>query len=141
MTKPDQLSDLFATLNQKLDKFDAMQSQVETLVAKVESSQATIETLTNEVHALRSQLAGSTPSEPYPLGKRDEAAEILRCHPQTVKTYHSKWDEHVHYFRVSERRTVYNLMLIKDWLKNRQYPQVHMKAIQAYCEYQNKKTA
>lgn len=71
------------------------------------------------------------------LGSKTEAAKLLGVKPDSVKHYHKKWDDGIHYKkRPGGNRSgySYNLMLIKHWqlchenVKDKN----HIQAITAY---------
>ncbi len=43
-----------------------------------------------------------------------------------------EWVEGVHWTRMGERKVLFNLPLIKDWLINRNHPDMHQRAIELY---------
>ncbi|MBW4559653.1 MAG: excisionase family protein [Mojavia pulchra JT2-VF2] len=53
---------------------------------------------------------------------------------ETFKRYRLQgiWQESIHWQKINSRTTLYNLPLILDWIANRDNPQAHQRAIEAY---------
>lgn len=70
------------------------------------------------------------------LVNKHEAAAILGISPETLKKYRLAEDstlvEGVHYHTWNSRVIRYNAILIADWGLNRNDPQAHQRAIEAY---------
>jgi hypothetical protein len=64
-----------------------------------------------------------------------EAAELLRCHEQTVRGYQKQWHEGIHFFRQGSA-ILYNKYLLLDWLKNRNDEGVHAIAVNEWLSKQ-----
>lgn len=68
--------------------------------------------------------------------KGSEVRNLFGISRQTI----SRWVaqkvliENVHYFKLSEKSYRYNAALIQDFLLNRNTPELHQKAIQAYLD-------
>ena len=63
-------------------------------------------------------------------------AAILKCHPGTVIRYRNDsemgWIQDVHWVRITTQNYLYNEELIRDWIANRNDPDAHLAAIEAY---------
>ncbi|HEY9827484.1 MAG TPA: helix-turn-helix domain-containing protein [Stenomitos sp.] len=91
-----------------------------------------IQELTLAVKQLR-QVLPEAPVERNEL-TLDEAASLLRVHPQTVHGYRKKyWEEGVHFFPQGKGH-LYNRELLLDWQRNRSAPDQHQLAIAAYIQ-------
>ena len=65
----------------------------------------------------------------------DEACELLRCKPETLKSLRESWIQGVHYVRRGRGPTaplLYIREMILDWLVNQEAPETHLAAIENF---------
>lgn len=74
----------------------------------------------------------------YQFGDKHEAAQILKCHPNSLarsrRNINYGWIEGIHFVRLNASNVRYNLTLLKDWMMNRHDPNAHQRAIEIYCQ-------
>lgn len=81
---------------------------------------------------IEGEIYGNSPQSEEDIINKHEAARLISCHVDTLKTYRQSWIEGIHYFKGKRGKITYSRTMLKDWLINGNDPIAHTHAIELF---------